>query len=101
MNQEIRDVSAVCVAAGFVLWHLLRLQPRLQPSAEKLYAEHCASCHGADRLGGIGPALLPENLARLRRPEAFKTIAEGRMRQPDGRVSPTSSPRRRSRRWWT
>jgi len=33
---------------------------------EKLYATHCASCHGADRLGGIGPALLPENLDRLR-----------------------------------
>ncbi|MFA7241614.1 MAG: cytochrome D1 domain-containing protein [Sulfuricellaceae bacterium] len=42
------------------------------------YADHCASCHGADRLGGSGPALLPENLARLRRPEAFKSIAEGR-----------------------
>lgn len=46
--------------------------------APKLYAEHCASCHGADRLGAIGPALLPENLARLRQPEALKTIASGR-----------------------
>ncbi|MCX7194048.1 MAG: c-type cytochrome [Proteobacteria bacterium] len=45
---------------------------------EKLYATHCASCHGADRLGGAGPALLPENLERLRRPDASKTIAEGR-----------------------
>lgn len=47
-------------------------------TVEKNYAEHCASCHGADRLGGTGPALLPENLARLRRPEAIKTIAQGR-----------------------
>ena len=47
-------------------------------SVEKNYAEHCISCHGVDRLGGLGPALLPENLERLRRPEAFKTIAEGR-----------------------
>ncbi len=31
----------------------------------RLYAEHCAACHGADRLGGQGPALLPENLGRL------------------------------------
>ena len=46
--------------------------------APKLYAEHCANCHGADRLGAIGPALLPENLARLRQPEALKTIASGR-----------------------
>jgi DNA-binding beta-propeller fold protein YncE len=47
-------------------------------TAEKLYAEHCASCHGADRLGGIGPALLPESLERLRQPAALKVIAEGR-----------------------
>ncbi len=43
-----------------------------------LYAQHCASCHGADRLGGTGSALLPENLARLRRPEALQVIASGR-----------------------
>lgn len=48
------------------------------PDALKLYAEHCASCHSADRLGGIGPALLPENLERLRRPDAIRTIAQGR-----------------------
>jgi DNA-binding beta-propeller fold protein YncE/cytochrome c553 len=45
---------------------------------QKLYAEHCASCHGADRLGGIGPALLPSNLERLRKPAAAETIAKGR-----------------------
>ena len=44
----------------------------------KLYQEHCAVCHGPDRLGITGPALLPESLARLRRPDAIKTIAEGR-----------------------
>ncbi len=43
-----------------------------------LYAEHCAECHGADRLGGIGPALLPENLDRLREASAFSVIADGR-----------------------
>jgi DNA-binding beta-propeller fold protein YncE len=43
-----------------------------------IYGEHCASCHGADRLGGIGPALLPENLERLRRPAAEQVISEGR-----------------------
>ena len=48
------------------------------PAADVLYQAHCAACHGADRLGVSGPALLPESLARLRRPEAAKTIAEGR-----------------------
>ncbi|MCP4702054.1 MAG: cytochrome C oxidase Cbb3 [Gammaproteobacteria bacterium] len=47
-------------------------------AAEKLYAEHCAACHGADRLGGTGPALLPQNLSRLRRDKAAKVIARGR-----------------------
>ena len=46
--------------------------------AEPLYNEHCAACHGADRLGGIGPALLPENLKRLRKKKAAKVIKMGR-----------------------
>jgi mono/diheme cytochrome c family protein len=44
----------------------------------ELYQQHCASCHGADRLGGIGPALLPENLSRLRPQAASAVIGEGR-----------------------
>ncbi|HLF23961.1 MAG TPA: cytochrome D1 domain-containing protein, partial [Burkholderiales bacterium] len=43
-----------------------------------MYAEHCASCHGAGRLGGSGPALLPENLGRLKRDEAQDVIRNGR-----------------------
>jgi DNA-binding beta-propeller fold protein YncE/cytochrome c553 len=43
------------------------------------YQQHCAACHGADRLGVTGPALLPESLARLRKPEAIKTISQGRV----------------------
>ena len=57
---------------------LLALEAQAGEPVEKLYAAHCASCHGADRLGGTGPALLPENLERLRLPEAIKTIAQGR-----------------------
>jgi mono/diheme cytochrome c family protein/DNA-binding beta-propeller fold protein YncE len=45
----------------------------------QLYATHCASCHGADRFGGTGPALLPESLERLRKPAAADTIANGRI----------------------
>ncbi len=46
--------------------------------AAGLYAAHCAACHGEGRLGGMGPALLPENLARLRKGEAARVIAGGR-----------------------
>jgi DNA-binding beta-propeller fold protein YncE/cytochrome c553 len=42
------------------------------------FQQHCASCHGADRLGGTGPALLPESLERLRKSEAIKAITLGR-----------------------
>jgi len=44
-----------------------------------LYQQHCASCHGAQRTGLMGPALLPESLERLRKPEALKTITQGRV----------------------
>jgi cytochrome c553 len=42
-----------------------------------LYRTHCAACHGAERLGGMGPALFPENLKRLRRDKAASVIANG------------------------
>ena len=49
------------------------------PAAPALFAAHCAQCHGADRLGAMGPALFPENLERLRKPEALRTVSEGRI----------------------
>lgn len=49
-----------------------------EPDAAKLYGEHCAVCHGADRLGGTGPALLPENLGRLTGQRLSGVIAQGR-----------------------
>lgn len=56
---------------------LLAFDVSADQSVEKNYAQFCASCHGADRLGGKGTALLPENLARLGRTDAFKAISEG------------------------
>jgi mono/diheme cytochrome c family protein/DNA-binding beta-propeller fold protein YncE len=47
------------------------------PDGAALYARHCAACHGADRLGGTGPALLPENLGRLRPARAAQAVANG------------------------
>jgi DNA-binding beta-propeller fold protein YncE len=43
-----------------------------------IYAEHCAACHGATRLGGTGPALIPETLGRMRGPKLETVIAHGR-----------------------
>ena len=55
----------------------LLLAPALA-QAQDLYQTHCASCHGAQRLGGMGPALLPENLARLKKPLAARVIRDSR-----------------------
>lgn len=43
-----------------------------------LYSQHCAACHGADRLGAMGPALLPESLERLRAGELDQVLRDGR-----------------------
>ena len=45
-----------------LLWLAL---PAQADDAMPLFKEHCASCHGETRLGGTGPALIPESLARI------------------------------------
>jgi len=58
----------------------LSLLPSAAPAgqSDELYRQHCAACHGAGRLGGMGPALLPENLGRLTRSATQEIIANGR-----------------------
>lgn len=48
------------------------------PDPAPLYQQHCVVCHGVDRLGGLGPALLPQNLERLKKAEALTVITAGR-----------------------
>ena len=43
-----------------------------------VFAEHCAACHGPGRLGGTGPALIPESLRRLRGETLEAVIRDGR-----------------------
>lgn len=66
-------VFATCLAGVFSMVHADEVNPA------GLYAQHCASCHGSDRLGGMGPALFAENLDRLRPGEAIKTVTQGRI----------------------
>jgi len=77
-------VGKLALSAG-LLWmgvDLAHAQPAPASTAPvdaaALFQQHCAACHGAQRTGGMGPALLPESLERLRRPEALKVIGEGR-----------------------
>ncbi len=44
----------------------------------ELFKTQCSSCHGAERLGAMGPALLPENLKRLKKNKASEVILNGR-----------------------
>ena len=57
---------------------LALMGPAAAADAPALYVTHCASCHGADRLGAIGPALLPESLGRLKPEAAAAVIRNGR-----------------------
>lgn len=72
------SVYSVAKAVLFAILLTSGLSCAAEP-ADQLYTQHCTSCHGAGRLGGTGPALLPENLERLRKTEALKTISDGRI----------------------
>ncbi|MBF0194117.1 MAG: heme d1 biosynthesis radical SAM protein NirJ [Magnetococcales bacterium] len=58
--------------------HALSYEQAQALKVEELYQQNCAQCHHPERLGGMGPALLPENLKRLRQAKALKVISEGR-----------------------
>ena len=61
--------------ASFSLVALLPLLAHADPGAD--YASHCAACHGADRLGGTGPALIPETRGRLKGIDQIRFDDEG------------------------
>ena len=67
MIRRIASLSLAALLAG----------PALATPPE-LFATYCASCHGDDRLGAIGPALIPETLGRMRGPDLAGVIAAGR-----------------------
>ena len=66
----IRRISSL---SALVLWASAALA---EPAAD--YTAFCADCHGAGRLGAIGPALIPETLRRMRGPDLEAVIADGR-----------------------
>ena len=62
--------------AGLLTVTLLLAPATAPANPAEDYATHCASCHGEDRLGGTGPALIPETLGRVR--GIADVIAHGR-----------------------
>lgn len=73
-NTPAGGIRRVTLATGL----LLALTAPLAADPVQLFQDHCAQCHLESRLGGTGPALIPEALGR-QKPEALvKTITEGR-----------------------
>jgi mono/diheme cytochrome c family protein len=72
MRRNLRYELALAIALA------LTVPAQAESDAASLYAEHCAACHGSDRFGGQGPALLPENLGRLTGTRAATVISQGR-----------------------
>jgi len=67
------------VAIVLALWVFGHPPSLFAQEPEALYRDLCAQCHGRDRTGGLGPALLPESLERLRLPNVVDVIAKGRL----------------------
>ncbi len=63
--------------ALLLLLGLLPFVAQAGVDAGRLYQKHCAECHGKDRLGGMGQALLPGNLKRLKKEKAVTVIRDG------------------------
>lgn len=75
----------LALAMMWMGWDMAHAQPAPTPTTEvspikpqQLFAQHCAACHGSERLGGMGPALMPESLERLKPKEATSVITQGR-----------------------
>jgi len=62
-----------------VLLCLFYINQSFALDVKNVYQKHCAECHNAQRLGGMGPALFPENLKRLRKKAAIDVISNGRI----------------------
>ena len=71
-------LSRLALLSGLILAGLLHAAAARGEEAADLYVELCASCHGEGRLGGTGPALIPETLKRMRGPAVADVIAHGR-----------------------
>jgi len=70
--------SRIKFTLGFILLCSNSMLHATSSNTQKLFKTHCASCHGEHRLGLMGPALLPENLKRLRKKSAINVINNGR-----------------------
>lgn len=79
MKRVIRPAVSICAVALILLFPVRGEAGDVVHSAAPLYKKHCAECHGTGRLGGQGPALIPQSLKRLRKKKAAIVITKGRV----------------------
>ena len=86
MKRRIVTSSFILIAA------LLGLGAKARSEPATIYAGQCASCHGETRLGGTGPALIPETLGRMKADAIADTIRNGRVQTQMPAFAETLSP---------
>jgi len=82
MRASLITISALLLSASLLSFPVLSSETELTPERQNqlthLLKQDCGSCHGMTLKGGLGPALLPENLEG--KPTLFlqNTILAGR-----------------------
>jgi len=61
----------------FLIFTLLSINS--YADVKEIFKKHCASCHGEDRLGIVGPPLIPQSFKRLKPKAASLVIKNGRI----------------------
>ncbi|MFO1090629.1 MAG: cytochrome D1 domain-containing protein [Hyphomicrobiales bacterium] len=74
MSRRLREIAALVMLAAAAC-KPVRAQAE---DADQVYEDRCAACHGEGRLGGTGPALIPESLGKADPKAIALTIREGR-----------------------
>ena len=78
VSRSTREGGAACARSGLAPSSPLPLRQPQRQIRQPSTPRNCAACHGSDRLGGTGPALLPENLGRLKPEHVAAVIRDGR-----------------------
>ena len=80
--QNIRVISFAVLALGFS--SVFATPPASDRKAAILYLlrQDCGACHGMNLLGGLGPALKPDSLAKWNTVQVAQTILKGRPGTP-------------------
>jgi WD40 repeat protein/cytochrome c553 len=75
-----------------IFFSLLAFPAIAEPDGAAIFTDHCAACHAPTRLGGTGPALIPESLGRLHGDALTSLVANGRTATQMPAFATTLSP---------